>query len=179
MNMKKLIICVGDESHSLQKNLIHFAVSPEAIGQPEFDAAEETIKRFPTEVKEHHIRHFFVKINKGSYAVGHYIGKVLKTQPEAIEYLINTVGKTAYGENFLLRHFIKDFEYYKNGVYSCVASPEEAKILKRELGSDAVTFLASKTPAEEKYDFELDVTSKSKMKKDLITIMQTLKDRWT
>jgi hypothetical protein len=179
MNIKKLIVIVGDESESLQKGLVAFSVSPESIGQPAYEAAEEAVKKFPSEIKDHHVRHFFTKINKGTHAVGHYVGKVVTTQPESIDYLINTVGRAAFGQNFLLHHFIKDFEYYKNGVYSCVATPEEAVTLKKEVGSDAITFLASRSPMEGKYDFQIDVSSKAKMKKDLLTIMQNLKQRWT
>jgi hypothetical protein len=179
MNIKKLIVIVGDESESLQKNLAHFSVNPEKIGQTEIEAAEESVKRFPSEIKDHHVRHFFTKINKGNFAVGHYVGKIVSTQPEAVDYFFNTVGRSAFGENFAVRHFIKDFEYYKNGVYSCIATPSEAVLLKKEIGHDAVTLLASKDPVEGSFDFQIDVSTKAKMKKELVTIMQNLKQRWT
>lgn len=178
ISIKKLIVIVGSESESLQKNLASFSVTPESISQSALEAAEESVKKFPSEIKEHHIRHFFTKINKGSHAVGHYIGKVVSTQPEAIDYFINTVGRSAFGEDFLVRHFTKDFEYYKNGVYSCVATPKEAAFLKQEFKRDVVTLLASKDSEEGQYDYQVDVSSKAKMKKDLMTIMQELKGKW-
>ena len=178
MNIRKLLVLVGDDAEEAKKFFPDSVSMAEPIGQKEFDAAIESVKTFPVELGEHHVRHFFTKINRGSCAVGRYVGKKLADQTESVDYFLNTIAKNSYGENFSVKHFIKEFEYYKNGVYSVTATPDEANILKREFGKDVVLIWVSKEPTDKQFDVKIAVTNKSKMKKDLLLSLEKLNERW-
>lgn len=160
--VKKLIAVVGEEEAkaSVVETILPHVKKTLTFRKHVMSILEEATNRkmdspFSADfvVGSHHIRRFFNKLQLGVHAVQNYVGKVLKTPEETIDYFFNTIGTKAYGADWLLKETEKLFNYEENGLYLITdLTLDEAKKLKSMLGSSlALTVVAESS--EEKVDF--------------------------
>lgn len=125
-------------------------------------------------VESHHIRRFFNKLQLGVHSVQNFLGKVLKTPEETIDYFFNTIGKKAYGDDWLVKETVKLFGNEAEGLYLITdLTLDEAKKLKSVLGSSLALVMAAET-TEEKVDFLVKPQSKSAIKRITIQAIDKL-----
>lgn len=100
----------------------------------------------PLEIQESHVRHFFSKMQKGQFAVQRYRGYKVNSPAELMHFFTSTVGKKAYGDDWLEKEFMETFEDYPQGVYTVSdINHAQAKQLKALLGNDFAIVLVGQT----------------------------------
>jgi hypothetical protein len=131
-------------------------------------------------VQDHHVRHFFSKLQLGVKAVTPYSGKVLNSEEEAVDYFANVVGAKAYGTNWLLEHLIMTFEEQPEGIFLTTdLSVEQAKSLKQRLGSSfSAIYLGDETKGLEAFVNIPPQKSNSALKRVAMQAFGTIKTQF-
>jgi hypothetical protein len=129
----------------------------------------------PLTVQSHHVRRFFNKMQLGIHSVQNYLGKVLNTREELVDYFINTIGTKAYGTDWLYKELIKQFNEEDQGLFLVTdLTLEEAKKLKTMLGSSFALVLVAES-SEEKVDFLVKPqTTKAATKRVTLSVVDKL-----
>lgn len=182
--VKKLVGLVGEgevkaqfdesfQAFTKKKLSLHqgvMAILEEAIGRKldgEFGSA--------LKVESHHVRRFFNKLQLGVHSVQNYLGKVLNTREEAVNYFISTIGGKAYGPDWVFDELVKRFNEEGQGVFLVTdLTLDEAKKLKTMLGSSFALVFAGDAGTE-KVDFTVEQQkSKGAAKRVTISIMDKI-----
>lgn len=167
--VKKLIAIVGsdeDNKATVVESFLPHVKKTLTFKKHVLDLLEESTGRKNTGeyssdfvVGSQHVRRFFNKLQLGVHAVQNYLGKVLKTPEETVDYFLNTIGNHAYGADWLLKETIKLFENEDEGLYLITdLTLNDAKRLKTMLGNSlALTLVEEAT--HEKFDFLINPKS--------------------
>lgn len=127
--MKKLIILTGDQEDKaavkevLIKNKIAKPISLydrfEDILSQTFDrmVSRSKVVKVDIEIKESHLRKFFGKMQRGIRSLTHFVGKKITSSSDLVDYFVNKVGSFSYGEDFLVKDLIVNYEILPQGIY--------------------------------------------------------------
>lgn len=141
----------------------------------------------PIVIEEAHVRHFFSKMQKGQFAVQRYRGYTIDSPTELINFFTVSVGKRAFGENWLEKDFLEVYEGYPQGVYTISdCNYLQSCQLSMLLGNDLATVLIGSQEGPESYEVhesDIYIQTDSKLNKKKVneateTILKTLKTVW-
>lgn len=147
LKTKKLILLLGDAEQ--QKAAIDtFGKRAKVINAKEsaLPYLEEALRvklnqefKAPITVGDYHVRHFFGKMQLGIAAVQNFVGKVLKTPDEAVDFFLNVAAKKSFGEDWLQRQVLKKFEDEIEGIFLATEfSLDQALSAKSDLKNNLI-----------------------------------------
>lgn len=117
---------------------------PVPIRKAIHDLADEVFqnKKYPFEIKEDHVRHFFSKLNLGVVPVQSYAGRTIESREELLKYF-DLIAQKAHGPEVFAKHFYYTEKFDKDQMTLTDLTKDDVDYLRTKFSTDFMSLAFS------------------------------------